>query len=122
MTKRKQRRTFVMVTVSMGIIFIPFISSIGGYVFGDEVKASPFLETPDGGFEDCVKDVSYMRFHHMDVLRRMRARAVRDGMRGETTLDKCRGCHPSRGGFCNRCHEAASVSLDCFGCHYYPID
>ena len=111
-----------MVTVSMGIIFIPFILSIAGYVLGDEVKPSPFLEAPDSGAENCVEDASYMRFHHMDMLRQMRAQAVRDGMRSETTLDKCRECHPSREMFCNRCHEAASVSLDCFGCHYYPLD
>ena len=44
----------------------------------------------------------------------------RFGIRSEVTLEHCGRCHTSRERFCDRCHDAASVKLDCFGCHYYP--
>jgi len=62
----------------------------------------------------------YMPYHHWTLLREVRNEVVRDGVRGEISLDRCRGCHPGRERFCNRCHEAVSLAPDCFGCHYYP--
>ena len=111
-----------MVTASVGLILIPFILSIGGYVLGGETDSTAFLEAPAGASDRCVDSVEDMRFHHMDLLKEIRARVVRDGKRSDITLDTCRSCHPSRERFCNRCHDAASVVLDCFGCHYYPSE
>jgi hypothetical protein len=45
---------------------------------------------------------------------------VRHGKRGEVCLSKCGECHKSRERFCDRCHNAVSLTPDCFGCHYYP--
>ena len=111
-----------MVTASVGVILVPFILSIANYVLGGEAAASPFLDEPIEKYKDCVEDTEYMRFHHMDMLREIRSQVVRDGKRQEITFDTCRECHPKRDTFCNRCHDAASVRLDCFGCHYYPVD
>jgi hypothetical protein len=61
-----------------------------------------------------------MRYHHMDLLRDVREEVVRFGIRGGVTLAGCGDCHTNRDQFCDRCHEAASVRLDCYGCHYYP--
>ena len=122
MTNRRQTRALVLVTASVGIILVPFILSIAGYVLGKETEASPFLDDSVEGAEGCVEDTEYMRFHHMDMLRELRAKVVRDGKRQDVTLNTCRECHPKRETFCNRCHDAASVSLDCFGCHYYPAE
>ncbi len=37
---------------------------------------------------------------------------IRDGLKGGITLAGCGDCHHSREQFCDRCHEAASVSLE----------
>ncbi len=79
-----------------------------------------FLEMPAAAFQDCVEETSYMRIHHMDLLKQIREDVIRDGIRGEVTLEQCARCHTSRERFCDRCHQAANVILDCFGCHYYP--
>lgn len=68
----------------------------------------------------CVKPTEYMRFHHWELLRGLREEVVRDGVRGDISLDGCWDCHQSKVRFCDRCHDAATVRPDCFGCHYYP--
>ena len=61
-----------------------------------------------------------MRRHHWELLRGVREEIVRYGKRGEIGLDRCRECHTSRERFCNVCHDAVSLTPDCFDCHYYP--
>ena len=78
-----------------------------------------FLEAPDARWENCVRDVEYMRFHHMDLLKEVRSDVIRKGLKGGITLAGCGECHHNRDQFCDRCHEKASVALDCFGCHFY---
>ena len=65
------------------------------------------------------QDVEYMRFRHMDLLKDSRSDVIRSGLKGGITLAGCADCHHNREFFCDRCHEKASVSLDCWGCHYY---
>jgi hypothetical protein len=79
-----------------------------------------FLERPDPKYEACVRDTEYMRFHHWELLRSVREEVVRYGVRGEVGLSRCRDCHTSRERFCNQCHNAVSLTPDCFDCHYYP--
>ena len=78
------------------------------------------LERPDSKYEKCVRDTEYMRFHHWELLREIRENVVRFGKRGEAGLNKCKECHTSRVNFCDQCHNAVSMSPDCFGCHNYP--
>jgi hypothetical protein len=89
---------------------------------GDSTEV--FLERPDDRFERCVqpegKDTMYMRFHHMDFLKEVRDEVLRNGVRGEIGLDRCKDCHTSRERFCDRCHDKVNLTPDCFGCHYYP--
>ena len=66
-----------------------------------------------------MRDAAYMRFHHMDLLKEVRGDVIRKGIKGGVTLARCGECHQNRDQFCDKCHEAASVSLDCFGCHFY---
>ena len=77
-----------------------------------------FLDIPNEG--ECVREVEYMRFRHMDLLKETREEVIRGGVRGEITLSGCRDCHTYREQFCNKCHDAVTLKLDCFGCHYYP--
>ena len=114
-------RRFVMIAIPVLVIVLP----LGFYIFGTPAgdagaAGAAFLEYPADRAAGCVRDTEYMRFHHWQLLRRVRDQAVRNGQRGEITLDRCRQCHVSRERFCNQCHRAVSLEPDCFGCHYYP--
>ena len=99
------------------IILLPVAFSILKPLWAAEPEV--FLEAPDPRWEACVRDAEYMRFRHMDLLIEIRSDVIRDGLRGGVTLAGCGDCHSSRERFCDRCHEKASVTLDCWGCHYY---
>ena len=109
----------IAVVVFIAIILAPFGYSMVRPVLTQGSPADDvFLELPDGG--ECVRETSYMRFHHMNLLKDTREDVIRHGIRGEITLGGCRECHTYRGQFCNQCHDAVTLNLDCFGCHYYP--
>jgi hypothetical protein len=107
-------------TVFSVLILLPIALSVVGFGFSRGQEVEVFLEAPDSRWESCYRDTEYMRYHHMDLLRDVREDVVRYGVRGGVTLAGCGDCHTNRDQFCDRCHEAASVSLDCFGCHFYP--
>jgi len=110
-------------TVFAVIILVPVALSLLGFVFsrgGDTPEV--FLEASDPRWENCVRDAEYMRFRHMDLLKEVRSDVIRSGLKGGITLAGCGDCHQNRDQFCDKCHEAASVSLDCWGCHYYLTD
>jgi len=111
----------VVATVLVIIILLPLAASLVGFALaaGREVP-EVFLEKADPRWESCVRDAEYMRFYHMDFLKEVREDVVRAGIKGGVTLAGCGDCHRNRVEFCDKCHNAASVSLDCFGCHFYP--
>ncbi len=103
------------------IVLFPLAYSAISALFAQGVEtADLLLERPDPEYRTCVRDTTYMRFHHWELLRETRKEVVRYGVRGDVGLHMCDECHTSRERFCDRCHAAASVVLDCFGCHYYP--
>jgi hypothetical protein len=114
----KNRGTWA--TVFAGLILLPVILSILRPLWAAEPEV--FLEPADARWENCLRDKEYMRFYHMDLLKEARADVIRAGMKGGITLAGCGDCHQNREAFCDRCHEKASVSLDCWGCHYYLTD
>jgi hypothetical protein len=127
-----QKTALMIAAVSAAIILFPIGYSVVYAVFAQGAQsADTFLEKADG--EYCLKDVdpADMRFHHMDLLKKARDLVVREGVRGdvecewdgkrrEIRLDNCWDCHTSRKRFCNQCHNAVSLQLDCFRCHYDP--
>jgi hypothetical protein len=111
----------VVATVLVILILLPLgISIVGFVVQGRREVPEVFLEKVDPKWESCVRDPEYMRFYHMDFLKQTREDVVRAGIKGGVTLAGCGDCHRNREDFCDRCHLAASVDLDCFGCHFYP--
>lgn len=115
------RKTTSLVTVAAIIILAPFGYGLIRPVAGFGSSETPtFLDMPDEQYQECVRETTYMRYRHMDLLKQTREEVIRDGIRGEITLSGCRDCHTSRERFCNQCHEAAGLSVDCFGCHYFP--
>jgi len=74
----------------------------------------------------CVEDTATMRREHPDMLKHQRDLTLHEGIRTRThSLKECVGCHASRktgsvlgeNGFCQSCHNYASVKIDCFSCH-----
>lgn len=119
-TALQNKRLGVIVALLIVFMLLPF--GFSGVRFASarrDQMPGVFLEMPAAD-TSCVRDTEYMRFRHMDLLKEIREEFIRDGIRGDDSLTNCRDCHTSRERFCNRCHEAASVVLDCFGCHYYP--
>jgi hypothetical protein len=104
------------------IILLPVGYSVTSHLLAQsaERKVAPFLEKPAPEHTKCVRDVTYMRYHHWELLRTIREEEVRYGMRGDVGLKTCKNCHTSRAKFCNKCHDSVSMKPDCFGCHYYP--
>ena len=116
----KNRATWA--TAFAVVILLPVAWSLLGFVFPG-VAAVPddvFLEEVDPRWENCVLDSTEMRYYHMDLLKDVREDVIRDGLKGGITLSGCGDCHVNRVLFCDRCHDAASVNLDCFHCHFYP--
>jgi len=74
----------------------------------------------------CVEDTEYMRRNHMETILHQRDETVHEGIRTKKhSLKNCINCHADpktnsvlgENGFCESCHEYASVSIDCFSCH-----
>lgn len=112
-----ERNRATWATAFVGIILLPVLFSLLKPLWAAEPEI--FLEAPDSRWENCVRDTEYMRFHHMDLLKEVRGDVIRNGLKGGITLAGCGDCHHNRDQFCDRCHEKASVTLDCFGCHFY---
>ena len=120
-TPLADRRAGLLMALSALVILLPFgYSAVSRVVVPDGSAPRPFLEKADPKYDRCIRDTTYMRFHHWELLRTVRDEVVRSGRPGDVALKKCRGCHTSRERFCDRCHNAVSLQPDCWGCHYYP--
>ena len=108
----------IAVAVMVIIILSPIAFSAVSRFFTEGPQ--PFLERPDEKYENCIKETEYIRFHHMDYLKEIREEYVRYGIREAEGITTCKNCHTSRERFCDRCHNIADLTIDCFGCHYYP--
>lgn len=84
----------------------------------------PVLKIENPG--KCIAPAQDMRVNHMDMLKHVRDRTLRQGIRGEAaSLNECINCHASKttgsvlgkDGFCQECHAYAAVKLDCWDCH-----
>jgi len=118
---RPKIRPAVLALILVLVVLCPLGYSIVRGVFASEPEPGQvFLERPDPKHEACVRETEYMRYHHWELLRSVREEVVRYGVRGEVGLSRCRDCHTSRERFCNQCHNAVSLTPDCFDCHYYP--
>ena len=84
----------------------------------------PIIEIDKPG--KCVEDTATMRREHPDMLKHQRDQTMREGIRTRRhSLKECVECHASaktgsvlgEKGFCQSCHDYASVRIDCFSCH-----
>ena len=143
-----------IVTISTLIILFPLGYSVVSSVFSQDIHGpQSFIEKPDAKYDSCFSGTTppeeilerfdtnkdgelddeeetflseslYMRFHHMDVLKKIRDETMREGSRSDIGLNNCTNtcgkCHTSRARFCDRCHDAVNLHPNCFHCHYYP--
>lgn len=74
----------------------------------------------------CVEAAETMRREHPDMLKHQRDLTMHEGIRTRKySLKECVECHAGvktasvigAKGFCQSCHDYASVRIDCFGCH-----
>lgn len=83
------------------------------------------------GQEKCIESKEYMREFHMQLLKDWRDSAVRDGVRTYTArdgkqynislTDTCLKCHSNKADFCDRCHNFAGITPNCYSCHNIPL-
>ena len=92
--------------------------------FGAAGVPKPVIEIAKPG--KCVEDSATMRREHPDMLRHQRDQTMHEGIRTKKySLKECVACHAStktgnvlgEKGFCQSCHDYASVKIDCFRCH-----
>ena len=92
--------------------------------FAADRVPKPVIEIDKPG--KCVEDTAIMRREHPDMLKHQRDQTMREGIRTRKhSLKECVQCHASAKtgsvlgdkGFCQSCHDYASVKADCFGCH-----
>ncbi|MBI4777616.1 cytochrome C [Candidatus Desantisbacteria bacterium] len=108
----------IIVLIFGAVLLSPFVINAVRGAMGDSMSTLN-LVLPEGG--SCVKDTAYMRANHMDILKKARVEAVRDGKRtSDYSLKNCQTCHTKRDEFCDRCHHFVGVKPECFECHYYP--
>ena len=120
-TPPRRNNSALFIAIPILVILIPLGYSLVSPLFAQDADTDDvFLERPDPRHESCVRETTYMRYHHWELLRQIREEVVRYGIRGEVGLYMCQDCHTSRERFCNQCHNAVSLYPDCYGCHYYP--
>jgi hypothetical protein len=114
------RRTIV---VALSLMAVPLLYAVLTFA-ARPAPDRPWLEPPAPS-TSCVLPKERMRYEHMRYLKGLRDQVIREGRREQVMgaqaqgIGSCRGCHPHRELFCDRCHERSSVRLDCFGCHAY---
>ncbi len=120
-TPLPSRRGSRLTAVAVLVILLPFgYSALSWAVARKPAGPQPFLERPDPKYDRCIRDTTYMRFHHWELLLTVRDEVVRAGHPGDVTLKKCQECHTSRERFCDRCHNSVNLHPDCWRCHDYP--
>ena len=122
-TKPRGKAKTAAIVVPLVLILLPVGYSVAAAVISPGAgDPTPFLEMPDAEHETCIDGIraDEMRYRHMDKLKRMRDRVLREGDRTGPSFEDCKTCHKSRERFCNRCHDRVNLTPDCFGCHDYP--
>ncbi|MFW5489617.1 MAG: sulfate reduction electron transfer complex DsrMKJOP subunit DsrJ [Desulfovibrio sp.] len=120
-------KIIVGLIVFLGLVTFPLWSNLGTKTFEQPKLQLP----PESVATQCVEDTEWMRENHMQLLNEWRDWAIRDGKRVYVSQtnhkeyvislqNTCMKCHVSKEQFCDKCHNAASVSPYCWDCHIAP--
>jgi len=112
------------------VLALVALLSSGGAVGSACAGEVPVPNPPKGKGDQCVRETSFMRANHMNLLTHQRDETTRKGIRTKQySLKECIACHavPGKDGqpisyedpknFCRSCHDYVAVKLDCFECH-----
>lgn len=114
------------IIVFVGMFTMPFWYNI---FIGKAAAGNPDISLPSNENKRCITGVEFMRSNHMKILSNWRYEAVRLGIRSYELDNKkieisftgtCLKCHSNTSQFCDRCHNYAGVSPDCWDCHTQP--
>lgn len=111
------------IVLALAVMTLPMIFTLVGFAARPS-PSTPWLE-PARARTTCILPREEMRYQHMTHLKALRDRVVRQGDRSALIgarpagITSCKGCHAHREQFCDRCHQQAGVSPDCFACHPY---
>lgn len=101
-----------------------FALLLPAFAFASDRVPKPVIDIDKPG--KCVEDTATMRREHPDMLKHQRDLTMHEGIRTRKhSLKECVECHASAKtgsvlgakGFCQSCHDYASVRIDCFACH-----
>ena len=111
------------------VIFLVLFTFPVWYNFSQAAYKTPEPRLPKEK-KECVEPTQWMRENHMELLNKWRDEYVRqkhnvyvnsEGKRYVISLQNgCMKCHTSKKEFCDKCHNAVSVSPYCWDCHVAP--
>ena len=111
----------LLIIVLLAVVTTPIWINVTGRGY-EEIKKE--LAKPKG--EKCIEDTEWMVANHMELLKKFREMAIREGKRIYTSetygttynasISECFRCHDYEN-FCKKCHEYAGVSVYCWTCH-----
>jgi len=80
--------------------------------------------------DSCIRETSFMRRNHMELMKHQRDITVHEGVRKtDNSIAGCIDCHVGHdktgapvpvnapGEFCAACHNQVATTMDCFSCH-----
>ena len=115
------RFTWFSLLLGVGLTFFSWVQAAAAEITGSSRAAQ---------LEQCVEPTELMRKNHMEFLIHQRDQTVHRGLRTRKhSLVECVACHAEKtadggfiaidteGQFCQSCHAALAVSMDCFQCH-----
>jgi len=117
------KRTAIVAN-AVGVGWVLLVLLVPGLGYASERVPKPVIEIARPG--KCVEDTATMRREHPDLLKHQRDLTMHEGIRTKKySLKECISCHASKQtgsvlgakGFCQSCHDYASVKIDCFNCH-----
>lgn len=105
----------VLVAIALVLVLSPLLSP---------KSLSQFVPENFSENRSCVKDPTWMLYHHSSLLKEWRTKFVREGIIHENgyefTLRTCFSCH-SYESFCLQCHSRISLQPNCYSCHYNEL-
>jgi len=112
--------------IGLGFFISPFIYDAGKAAKAPEPQLTPKAKEA----KSCVRDISYMKTSHMQLLDEWRHTVVRDAERyykspsGKVYYKSlqvtCLDCHSNKTKFCDQCHDYMGEDPYCWDCHIEP--
>jgi hypothetical protein len=120
------------VKIAIGLVIFGLVAIMPIWYNIASGKAADKLEVQAvQGEKTCVEATAFMKANHMKLLNQWRNSGVRDNVRTYRSnlngksyeislVYTCMSCHTNKEQFCDKCHNYADVTNDCWNCHVDP--